>query len=591
MPVAIANGKEFDFPEGTTPEQMGIAIDEFFSNQGEENGVGAIGDTSGALSESVLGDTAAQKQEIVGLVSQYEAAKDSGDYQKAEAIRLQISKAKGSAIVGWLEAAGTVASSIIAEPVAGITGIAQSLNPFAKEGAGAQAVNDVRSAMTYSPRTQEGVESIGAVGEALNPVGEAFAATEDALGDVTFDITGSPALAALAKTLPTAALEAIGGVSAFKQASKRGAKLASKMDTPLSVSGKEVNRAIIESAPDIETLKSASNAIYKEIDNVAVKVKPQAFNGMLKTVIRKAKNANVDSVLTPKSARVVEQFIDELSNRDLRNVSDFDQIRKKAQIAAASVDPSDARVGNIMIDEIDSFMDAMDSRAFSGSDISSASSVAPKYKAARSLWGRARRAELVQQAMDKAGRQASGFENGIRTQFRSILNNKKQSRFFSKDELAAMNDVVQGSNEQNVLKLVGRLGFSEGQATNILGGLAGTAILGPATPVIGQASRWLAQRSTKQASALSDAIVKAGNNGKKITEAYLRTTPKAKRSALELSNIFLDNGADIDELLNSANKAAKEAAEVAKGRMALGAGTIAGGSVATNANEETPTNY
>lgn len=33
MPIAQAQGRKFDFPEGTTPEQMGVAIDEFFSSQ------------------------------------------------------------------------------------------------------------------------------------------------------------------------------------------------------------------------------------------------------------------------------------------------------------------------------------------------------------------------------------------------------------------------------------------------------------------------------------------------------------------------------------------------------------------------------
>lgn len=33
MPVATANGKKFTFPDGTTPEQMGEAIDEYFSTQ------------------------------------------------------------------------------------------------------------------------------------------------------------------------------------------------------------------------------------------------------------------------------------------------------------------------------------------------------------------------------------------------------------------------------------------------------------------------------------------------------------------------------------------------------------------------------
>ena len=33
MPTATANGKRFTFPEGTTPEQMGQAIDEYFASQ------------------------------------------------------------------------------------------------------------------------------------------------------------------------------------------------------------------------------------------------------------------------------------------------------------------------------------------------------------------------------------------------------------------------------------------------------------------------------------------------------------------------------------------------------------------------------
>ena len=33
MPTATANGKKFNFPDGTTPEQMGQAIDEYFASQ------------------------------------------------------------------------------------------------------------------------------------------------------------------------------------------------------------------------------------------------------------------------------------------------------------------------------------------------------------------------------------------------------------------------------------------------------------------------------------------------------------------------------------------------------------------------------
>ena len=43
-------------------------------------------------------------------------------------------------IARFAEPALTMASSIVAEPIAGIAGIAQSLNPLAEPGAGARAV-------------------------------------------------------------------------------------------------------------------------------------------------------------------------------------------------------------------------------------------------------------------------------------------------------------------------------------------------------------------------------------------------------------------------------------------------------------------
>lgn len=528
--------------------------------QGAQDGLATTGTDSSGVVQPALGDTAAQAPI---------AKSGTGIPLLDEAI-------------GFEEGILSAITSAAAEPFAGVAGIAQGLNPFADPGASSRAVSAVREGLTFQPQTQEGIEGLQAAGGALAPVGEVLAGAEDFLGDAAFNATGSPAIAAAAKTLPTAVLEAIGGVGSF---AKAGGRLSKTGKEALKVADNEVSKALVESAPDIDTIKDTSRAVYKEIEETGAKLKPQATSSLLKTVIRRANKENVDSVLTPKSARVVDQFKDELANRAPRNITDLDTMRKKAQIAAASVDPADARVGAIMIDEIDSFMDKMGASAFLTAAEEGAG-LGKKYKTARNLWGRARRAELIQDAMDKAGRQASGFENGIRVQLRQILNNKKRSRFFTKDELSAMDDVVKGSNEQNILKLVGRLGFSEGQATNILGGLAGTAVLGPVTPVIGQISRGLAQRSTRKAAELSDALVKAGPDGKKVTEAYLKTTLPKNRKPTDLADLLVSSGSDIDDLLKSGNKATKEAAELAKGRKAFAQGATAGAAASTIGEEQ-----
>lgn len=112
----------------------------------------------------------------------------------------------------------TIATAVAAEPIAGIAGIAQSLNPFAEDGAGADAVQSTRDALTFRPRIKEAQEGQQALGETLQPVGEAFSKAETTLGETTLDYTGSEALAAAAHTLPTAILEVLGvaGIKGFK---------------------------------------------------------------------------------------------------------------------------------------------------------------------------------------------------------------------------------------------------------------------------------------------------------------------------------------------------------------------------------------
>ena len=58
-------------------------------------------------------------------------------------------------------------------------------------------------------------------------------------------------------------------------------------------------------------------------------------------------------------------------------------------------------------------------------------STGKKVRSASQLWGRAKRAEMINEAIELGGSAASGAENGIRVKFRQILNNKKKSKFFN----------------------------------------------------------------------------------------------------------------------------------------------------------------
>lgn len=169
-----ANGKTFTFEDGTTDEQIGEAVDSFFQQSAQPTPEPSIGEK----------------------------------------------------ILGGLEASATMGSSIIAEPIAGLAGLAASVNPFNDEGAGARRIDQVRDAMTYKPTLPGAKAALGNVGEALEPVVDFLQEREKNIGDFGYEATGSPLAGSIAAALPTALMGILqvatlrGGASAASKAKR-----------------------------------------------------------------------------------------------------------------------------------------------------------------------------------------------------------------------------------------------------------------------------------------------------------------------------------------------------------------------------------
>jgi hypothetical protein len=451
----------------------------------------------------------------------------------------------GEAVIGGLETAATIGTGAIAEPLAGLAGIRAGLDPSAPPGTAARAVESTREALTFTPRTQAGKEILADVGEVIAPIGEAFEGLENKLGETAFDLTGSPALATAAAIIPTAVVEAL-GVGAGKGAVKQAAKIKK------SLAKGKIARAINDAAPTIDQLKDTARNIYREIDDIGAVVKPEAYSSLSQKLRSEAQKAGLDPDITPKSTKVLKRF-EELEGKPV-SITEIDTLRKVAQTAASAIEPAEKALGVRIINTIDDFLDNAGVTIFEtpGKDLA----IGKRYKVARDLWGRARKAETVQEAFEKARLQASGFENGIRTQFRAILNNKKKSKFFNAEEKAAMKRVVMGDTKENIARLVGKLGFSEGGATQLIGtsiGVGAGAAVGGVpgaviVPLVGQLSKKLAQRMTIKNADFADQVIRAGKDAKKITAAYLKNTAKAERSAAELSELLMRNDIDLSLL-------------------------------------------
>lgn len=525
----LSDGRILQFPDGTSPQVIQTTVKRM------------IGDQNG---DDISSDVA-----------------DSGD------------SSIGQRVLGGLEAAGTIVSSAVTEPVAGLAGLAAGIGAGVVPGgrdfaeAGAETVEAAREALTFQPRTEAGQESLKAVGGVLAPVGEAFESVESGLGNAVFESTGSPAAAAVATAVPTAILEAVGlGV---------GGRVA-KGSKRIKPTKRVVDRAIKQSSPDASTLKDASRAIYQDLDQSGIRLKGNSYNRLFRKIEGEAKKQGLDARVTPKAAGALDVMKDTLGKNP--TLTEVDTLRKVAQNVAGNIDRTEAALGNLMIRQIDDFLDTVSPQSLTKGSVS-ASEVGAKYRTARNLWGRARKSELLQEAIEKAKDRASGFENGIRVELGKIANNSKKAKFFSRAEQAAMRDIVRGSSAQNFAKLVGRFGFSEGRATNVLaalggvgaGGIAGGGFGAFAVPAVGTASRKVAQSLTKNRAAFLDSMVKAGADGRKIAQAYISTVPKGKRSVAGLSELLLDPSiTNIDSMMKASNKLVREAAEVAEGRRIIG---------------------
>jgi len=482
----------------------------------------------------------------------------------------------GAEALGGLDVAKTVITSAVAEPIAGLAGLISS--PFVSQDQAIKNISAVREFITLEPSTEEGQRNLKVVGELVSKgvelanipasglvgIAELISgqgieqATESVrrvqqkglssvLGQRTLDATGSPELAAVAHALPTAALEAL-GVKGLRSTKLANEKLSGNVAT-----------AIQQAAPDIETIKAAKNKAYNDLDNLGVRVKSETFDSFADKLSDRLAKEGINPTLTPKSTAALKAIQD--AKGTSKSLSELDTLRKIAKGAANDIDKTDARLGNIIINELDSGIDRLSNE------------IGGKFREARGLAQRGFKSQDIADMLENATHTASGLENGLRIEARKILKNKKRRKGFTKDELSALKQIEQGTSMGNLSKFLGKFGVSENQATSMLGasigagggGVIGSAFGGPAggvvgaltVPALGQIAKKTAQRITVNNTKMADGLIRAGRNAKEVTKVYLDNTPISERSVSDLTDLLMDpnlTGASLNSLISLSPK-------------------------------------
>lgn len=251
---------------------------------------------------------------------------------------------------------------------------------------------------------------------------------------------------------------------------------------------KKLTTAAIKEAPSAGDLADAASASFKAADDAGVTVDMPKFSGLVKTLVTNAKAMHIHPELDKKATPAFETLINALKySQDTGNpltLSDLHTLRQIAQKAAISSEGRDYMFSNGIVDALDNFVTSGKglklpaNRLGDGMGANDAGNTLIK---GITTWARSKRVGMIEEAMTRAQNAASGPENGLRVEFRKLLNNKKSRALFSSAELQAISNVANGNAISNMAKLAGMFGLNLGPGSkNVLGGTAGFMLGGPA---------------------------------------------------------------------------------------------------------------
>lgn len=287
------------------------------------------------------------------------------------------------------------------------------------------------------------------------------------------------------------------------------------------VGGRRAVNEIANFAPDTDHLRMAADRAYARAKQAGATLKPEPVRQMVQSLTEEMTEKGFHPRLHPKAAVALEELAKAVDTPETAPA--FTTLRRFASNAAGSIDPDERRIGKMLVERLDDFMADLTPDQVARGD---ATNLARDLREARDLWSRMRKSEMIDTAFERAGNQASGIENGLRIQFRQILNNPRKMRGLTEDEIAAMRKVVQGDFTTNTLRRLGRLmSLGSGQQTNTLSGVltgggaagAGFAVGGPAgaaaglaVPALGYAAQRGAQALTTNQGRLVRALMATG---------------------------------------------------------------------------------
>jgi hypothetical protein len=273
------------------------------------------------------------------------------------------------------------------------------------------------------------------------------------------------------------------------------------------------NAAARATIPTTDALRAQANAAYRAADDAGVVLSRDSFGNAVNDIAQAATDAGIDRTIHPRATAALGRLTEAQGTEPtLQNV---DTLRRVLRAAAASNEPDERRIANIMIGRLDDYLDGLTPADVVAGDAGAATTALGQ---ARDLWSRFRKGEIIEDMIDRAGVRApnfsgSGTENALRTEFRQLALNPRRMRMFMPDEQDAIRRVAMGGPIDNALRMIGKFAPTGAVSSALASGL-GYMIGGPAgaaaVPAIGFAARQGATMLTRANAERAAALARAG---------------------------------------------------------------------------------
>jgi len=281
----------------------------------------------------------------------------------------------------------------------------------------------------------------------------------------TYEATGSPALSQTAGMLA--------GTAAAMPFAMRAPKTGEAIPTP-------------------EELKQAASQQYKFAEEAGAVFKKNTVNTFANKLQNDLRKEGFDARLHPKVSVALDE-ISKAAKQDL-TLEEAEILRRIGNSAKASIEADESRLGSILIDKLDEFVENAQPNQLKSGDKQAIDALV----SARDMWKRNKKGEIMDEIFDTAELRAStnftqsGMEQAIRSRLTNLATNPKKMRTFTKSEQEAIRQAAKGGSMQNLLRFFGKLAptgvVSAGGGAG-LGYLAGGAPGAIATMATGAASR------------------------------------------------------------------------------------------------------